>query len=729
MNSFRNTRFTRGAALMAAIVLVALLWAPAAIAGKKKSVAHYEMADIPVLPGTSSITARLNVAVDDLSVPAMDRKARVTLLLFNSGGEVDVALCPTLNFAGADVSLQGYTYSAGDGTPDCTALFTHNPAISPSLDEMQAAPLCPAPAPVLGDIVTVPPAAGIEPGTLVLVYDVPLSAVGIGLETLSPADARAALLGGGGTRLESLSGFAPGVLSLVCPSGPLAFLSAPPAPEVATSDASAWYQTALPVVPTATLKTSLSSAKTFGAAADTTAKVQLDWTDNLPVPLSGHLTHTPPLATDFTLTKATFFQGDLTATFPPDLPEGFVGQATAIVTDSSSGAELARSIHLFAKDTTPPSITAASTVRSADDVAVSLEAADAGSGLNAAWLTPSLNGVPEPAGLMNLVSGNFAGPTSFASTIGPVLSTDRVGAAASVADELANGFMANLPVAGAGPDQILECDSFLGAHVTLDGALSSVPPEAATTFTWSNGFGTALGQTADVVLPLGSHDILLTLLDARGFTGTDGMRITVVDTTPPVIQSIDLPVSCLWPPQHKYVKFALGTDVIVNAVDLCDATLHARILNVTSNQPDNGLGDGNSTSDVLFGEGGACLRAERTGRGGEDRIYTVTVEVSDDSGNSTTGSTQIRVAHDQRNHNCPALDPASFLGDGDPACSPAGLALPEEPDPGTGIDNGGGTGTDPGGNPGEPPTKKELKQLKKEAARAAKLAKKAAKGK
>ena len=56
---------------------------------------------------------------------------------------------------------------------------------------------------------------------------------------------------------------------------------------------------------------------------------------------------------------------------------------------------------------------------------------------------------------------------------------------------------------------------------------------------------------------------------------------------------------------------------------------------MTSNEPDNGRGDGNTTDDiVIIDEFTFTLRAERSGRGG-GRAYTVTYQAEDDSGNVT----------------------------------------------------------------------------------------------
>jgi hypothetical protein len=71
------------------------------------------------------------------------------------------------------------------------------------------------------------------------------------------------------------------------------------------------------------------------------------------------------------------------------------------------------------------------------------------------------------------------------------------------------------------------------------------------------------------------------------------------------------------------------------------------VISITSNEPVNGRGDGNTSPDWrIIDDLLVELRAERSG-GGSGRIYAVTVRCTDDSGNSSTRSVQVPVAHDQ----------------------------------------------------------------------------------
>lgn len=115
-----------------------------------------------------------------------------------------------------------------------------------------------------------------------------------------------------------------------------------------------------------------------------------------------------------------------------------------------------------------------------------------------------------------------------------------------------------------------------------------------------------------------------------------------VDTTPPVIHQVSTNAPSLWPPDHKMVPIT----VTVVATDDRSAVT-TRIVAVSSNEPDEGLGDGDMPDDVeLTGEMTVTLRAERSGKGG-GRVYTITVEAADEAGNKTARDVQVIVPHSQ----------------------------------------------------------------------------------
>jgi feruloyl esterase len=144
---------------------------------------------------------------------------------------------------------------------------------------------------------------------------------------------------------------------------------------------------------------------------------------------------------------------------------------------------------------------------------------------------------------------------------------------------------------------------------------------------------------------LGSTAVTLTGTDSRDAMEQCNATVTVVDTTPPSISSVTASPNLLWPANHKMVPVAVG----VSVTDACDANVAngCKIVSVTSNEPINGLGDGNTSPDYqITGKLSLNLRAERSGNG-HGRVYTVGVVCMDASGNSSTNTVNITVPHNQ----------------------------------------------------------------------------------
>ncbi len=225
------------------------------------------------------------------------------------------------------------------------------------------------------------------------------------------------------------------------------------------------------------------------------------------------------------------------------------------------------------------------------------------------------------------------------------------------------------PVADAGPDQIVEQESYDGTEITLDGSGSTDPDSSPGTnddilfFDWHEG-STLLGsgETLDYTFPLGVHTVTLEVTDFFGETDDDEVVITVVDNTPPEVACYVNP-EVLWSPNHKMVPVI----VLIEALDICTETEDLDLLvTAESSEPDDDKGDGAFTGDVdgfdgftapvdvfcEFDEEAVCfvssfaLRAERDGRG-VDRIYTITATITDLSGNVASCSCTVVVPHDQ----------------------------------------------------------------------------------
>jgi hypothetical protein len=134
----------------------------------------------------------------------------------------------------------------------------------------------------------------------------------------------------------------------------------------------------------------------------------------------------------------------------------------------------------------------------------------------------------------------------------------------------------------------------------------------------------------------GTYTVEYTATDASGNQTIVERTVEVVDTTPPVI-TVNEPTASLWPPNHMYETISLDSLDLV-AEDECDETVSDAdifIAEVSSDEPEDvkGGGDGFTTDDIVIS---SCrtveLRAERQG-GGNGRVYEITLNVADASGN------------------------------------------------------------------------------------------------
>ena len=199
-------------------------------------------------------------------------------------------------------------------------------------------------------------------------------------------------------------------------------------------------------------------------------------------------------------------------------------------------------------------------------------------------------------------------------------------------------------VADAGPDQAVECTEPDETMVTLDGSGSTSSVGDIDYYTWDWPGGSREGVSIFTYLAVGTHTFTLTVGDNTGKTDTDTVDVTVQDTEAPTLRVILSP-DVLWPPNHKMVKITASID----RVDSCDDDSKVRLVSITSNEPDDGTGDGDTSNDIQGAEFGTddrefLLRAERQG-GGTGRIYTVTYVATDASGNLTEATTEVTAPH------------------------------------------------------------------------------------
>jgi FG-GAP-like repeat/Thrombospondin type 3 repeat/HYR domain len=185
------------------------------------------------------------------------------------------------------------------------------------------------------------------------------------------------------------------------------------------------------------------------------------------------------------------------------------------------------------------------TIESLDQV--SLTARYTGSGV--ALEIPFTNGVPPTVDISSLRSGQ-----TYALTI---TATDGNTVAVSAAASFVHGGEQTLAFLTSAPPQAVlaaegtvECSGAGGGIVLLDGSGSTDPDSTPGTnddiasFDWFEDYGLATqrtlgsGATLSVVLPLGSHAVTLKVTDRSGESSTATTRISVVDTTPPVVDCV-----------------------------------------------------------------------------------------------------------------------------------------------------------------------------------------------
>jgi hypothetical protein len=162
------------------------------------------------------------------------------------------------------------------------------------------------------------------------------------------------------------------------------------------------------------------------------------------------------------------------------------------------------------------------------------------------------------------------------------------------------------------------------------GAIVNYP---APTYTGNCGTVTA-SQNSGTFFPVGTTTVTVTGERLDGTSDECEFDVTVNDTELPVVGTPTTSPNTLWPANHSMV------DVTVNyaTTDNCPLTC---VLTVSSNEPVDGLGDGDTSPDwLVIDDHHVQLRAERSGKG-NGRIYTITTTCTDGSNTTVKTSTVI----------------------------------------------------------------------------------------
>ena len=203
------------------------------------------------------------------------------------------------------------------------------------------------------------------------------------------------------------------------------------------------------------------------------------------------------------------------------------------------------------------------------------------------------------------------------------------------------------PVANAGADRTIEWE---GQDVSLDGGGSNDPDGAELAFSWTLTGGppatiadTGIAVTTFTPSDVGTYTFTLNVTDPSGEVDLDEVVFTVEDNTAPEINELFADPNILRPPNHKMIPVTISVDVF----DAYDAEPTCKIIDVTSDEAVEGEGDGNTSLDWQdTGDLTLDLRSERSGQG-DGRVYTITIECTDVSGNPSTQDVTVTVSHDQ----------------------------------------------------------------------------------
>jgi hypothetical protein len=132
----------------------------------------------------------------------------------------------------------------------------------------------------------------------------------------------------------------------------------------------------------------------------------------------------------------------------------------------------------------------------------------------------------------------------------------------------------------------------------------------------------------DAILHFGGSNLLAVRARDRG-PCCDYADVEVraeISQVPPTISNVSATPSTLWPPNHKLVAVTVNYTVADNNGPV------SATLSVTSNEPVNGLGDGDTAPDwEIVDAHHLRLRAERAGSG-NGRIYTITITATGSGG-------------------------------------------------------------------------------------------------
>jgi hypothetical protein len=168
--------------------------------------------------------------------------------------------------------------------------------------------------------------------------------------------------------------------------------------------------------------------------------------------------------------------------------------------------------------------------------------------------------------------------------------------------------------------------------VECTGAMTQVKGEASC----ADNCGACTASCTQGPFPVGTTDVACTARDSSGNASSCDSALNVIDSRTPALDLAASP-AVLWPPDHRLHPISLVT----RAVDQCDSSPRINCA-ATSNEPEDGAGDGRTDADIVWSGGQLSLRAERSAEG-DGRVYTITCVATDASGNRAMRATSVLV--------------------------------------------------------------------------------------
>jgi hypothetical protein len=259
----------------------------------------------------------------------------------------------------------------------------------------------------------------------------------------------------------------------------------------------------------------------------------------------------------------------------------------------------------------------------------------------------------DPA-LGGVIFGSVTVPTNAVADLLAGLDYLNIATATNTGGEIRGQLISLLPVVSCPQPVTVDC----GITTVLSAQVSSPVGNALTVVWLLNGTALQTNQVAATnppaaatvtftgTLPFGTNVVEIVATDSAGYSASCSTTVTVVDTVPPVIVSATATPDTLWPPNHKMA--AINVSAVVT--DNCGLTTW-KIIGVQSNEPANGLGDGNTAPDwVITGDHTVSVLSERSGKG-NGRVYTITLQAKDAAGNlSALKTVTVKVPKSQGKH-------------------------------------------------------------------------------